>query len=62
LQPSGGAGGGAGVWIFEAVRADERCIVASRGREPCGEEFADLDLAQAQYERAVVEYSEACRQ
>ena len=48
--------------VIEAVRAYERCIVASRGREPCGEEFADLDLAQAQYERAVAEYSEACRQ
>ena len=47
--------------VHEAVRAYQQCVAESFGRENCGEEFADLDLAQARHERAVADYHNACR-
>lgn len=47
--------------ITDALRSYEKCIVASRGRNPCSEEFSDLDVAQDRFETAVSEYNERCR-
>jgi hypothetical protein len=47
--------------VTDALRSYEKCIVASRGRDPCSEEFSDLDLAQDRFETAVTEYEERCR-
>lgn len=46
--------------VIDAVRSYERCIAASRARETCEAEFADLDLAQDRYERTVADYRDAC--
>jgi hypothetical protein len=42
--------------VIETARAYQQCVAESLGRNDCGEEFADLDLAQACYERAVADY------
>jgi hypothetical protein len=47
--------------VFAAIETYERCIDASQGRSECADEFADLDLAQAQHERALTEYRRACQ-
>jgi hypothetical protein len=45
----------------EAVRGYQQCVAESLGRGDSGEEFADVDLAQARHERAVADYHKACR-
>jgi hypothetical protein len=52
---------GAKAEVIETVRAYQQCIAESLGRDDCGEEFADLDLAQARHERAVADYHNYCR-
>jgi hypothetical protein len=47
--------------VTDTLRSYEKCIVASRGRDPCSEEFSDLDVAQDRFEAAVSEYEERCR-
>ena len=47
--------------VLSAIETYERCIDASQGRSECADEFADLDLAQAQHERALAEYQKVCR-
>jgi hypothetical protein len=47
--------------VTDALRNYEKCIVASRGRAACSEEFSDLDVAQDQFETAVSEYEKGCR-
>jgi hypothetical protein len=47
--------------VIDALRNYEKCLVASRGRDPCLEEFSDLDMAQDRFETAVSEYGERCR-
>jgi hypothetical protein len=47
--------------VTDALRSYEKCIVASRGRDSCSEEFSDLDVAQDQFETAVSEYDKWCR-
>jgi hypothetical protein len=47
--------------VIDALHNYEKCLVASRGRDPCLEEFSDLDLAQDRFETAVSEDKEACQ-
>ena len=39
--------------VHEAARAYQQCVAESLGRDDCGEEFADLDLASARHETKV---------
>ena len=47
--------------VVEAMRAYEKCVSTSRGRDTCSAEFSDIDLAQDGFEAAVSEYAKACR-
>jgi hypothetical protein len=48
--------------VSEMVRAYEKCVVASHGRDPCTTEFDDLDLAQDRFETTVSELDKVCRE
>ena len=41
--------------LTNALRAYERCVLASRGRDPCTGEYEDLDVAQDKFETAVAD-------
>ncbi len=47
--------------VTEALRAFEKCIIASHGRDTCTPEFDDLDAAQAQFESAVADHERLCQ-
>ena len=46
--------------LTEALRAYEKCMRASRGRDPCTAEYEDLDVAQDKFETAVEDHARPC--
>lgn len=46
--------------LTEALRDYEKCVLASRGRDPCTTEWEDLDVAQDKFETAVEDRGRLC--
>lgn len=46
--------------ITDALRTYEACVSASRAADACDTDFADLDVAQAVFERTVAAYAKQC--
>ena len=46
--------------VHAAVRAYERCVAASLGRDDCGADYIELQVTQRDFEAAVDEWRAKC--
>jgi len=49
------------VAVLAAVRAYERCVKASLGRDDCDADYVELQVTQRDFERAVNDREAQCR-